>query len=1014
MTGRAPWVSLAVLLPVFVALLAGRALTDGSRLTGHAAGMVETLRGRAPTVIVLGSSLANRGIDEVAMARAMGLPDDAIVTLSLPHAASAHHLAVMQHRVFGAGHQPRWVVVADALRPMLTHELLQEPAGVARLAEQLDGSEAALAARVFGETDPWALRIGGWRARAVAVREAVLDGWRDGVVGAVFVPRGGRRAAAALVDGVNDRLFAGVDPVVPDDAVARGPGWLGATPVTGDAFRLRDHGLLGEMASLASAHGARLALARMPLPPSNAGTDHVEAALEREARAWLDELRVPYLDLRGLPLAESDFEDMRHLAPRGAALTSTALGEALRAVEGGLRPEAPEVAALRAERPPLPSLPAAGCVREAPAGALAGLADGASVAPEVPWPVQVIADGVALPRGVVAPCAGVWTVTPEGALVVAPPTATAVVSLAWAAAVQQAATGEPVAWIGPGGALDVRWSRRDGSPMRVSVRARQVGAGALRVGDRDAPVSDGRVAVEHLAQADGVALAAREGWWIVHHLAVGDAPWNATVLGAAETGQGAAVRVVGGRQDDTRTDARYAAPPPAIPGPDEVLRLPARVGLRVAGFAALSDMPHPGWQRPGRCSPLRAVQDGVEVGPAWQACDAVRTGGGATCHAGRFLWTSPADGRGPDDPSIAWGVALAEDRSCEVMGQGDQMAVRGAFWLYPGDAATFRAPPDRLVRFRDGARSLLLETRSLVGGHPDPIDVRVEAAGVVVLDTVWTPPAGPPGLRTVRLPLDAPVPPSVRDVAVTLRNRSGARFALVVAAVLSEDTVAAAAPVDTAPWPVLSARRLGTPPSVRPPWQRAPDGARAARVPWVRRLGPQGLTGLPSPVVVVDRDGPLAPVDPGVLRAGCARCWSHEGGVVGARGSGPLTVGVDPSFGDGAWWVHPGQQARWRLAPGLDGPVEVVLTVRTIATTGADAEAAVLRVGGVTGALGPVERDGARRVVVRATATAQEPLEVAIEETGGSAHLWLVDLRVTAADGTRRLEGGPGARAPIR
>lgn len=1013
-------IGLAIGMPIAVlGAAAGRFggwLSSGdavSGLTGHARGLATTLRGTDPQVVVLGSSLANRGIDTTVLAEALGVDPARVVKLPIPHATSAHHYAVLDNRVFEAGYHPSLVIVADALRPMLTHELLAEPEGVSRLAEQLSGDEAELARRVFGTDDPVALGFGRWRAVATSVREDVLDGWRDGAIQAVFRPRGGRRGAQGLVDRVNDGLFAGVDPAVPDGA-GTSSAWTSASPVVGDGFDLRTHGMLGPLDALADAHGAKLVLARMPLPPSNAGTDFVPDALEAQARSWMDELDVGYIDLRGVSLSEADFEDMRHLSPRGARIVSRVLGEAVRGLDarGGAGVEVGDPVA---ERPSWPSLPEAGCVREVRVPWMAGLADVASVAPEVPWPVVVQADGAPIGRGSGAPCSGTWTVRGDS-LVVAPTTPSATVSLAWSPVIETAQTGEPVAWIAPGASLRWPWT----GEAVVRGRARAVGApAALDLGDEAVVAEQGRARIEVQAQ-DGVTLhnPSATGWWLVHHLAVGEPPTTRVLLGRAETLASAGVRLAGGRIDDTKTLATARTTPPPV----EVVRvdpLARRVALRIPSLAPLADTPDPRWPRTSRCSPLVATLSGQELGPRHAPCDDVATvGGGTTCHAGPVLWTSPPEA----DAVGIWGARLSDDRSCEVLGQGDQMAIRGAWWLYPGDEVAFTVPPERLGAFRDGARSVTVETRTFLGDADAPIGLSLEVDGEAVWRTDWRPVVGPPGARGARFALPEALPPSARDVVMRWHNTSPKRFVLVVAAVLSEAPGPSDLVLSGAPVPVSSAVREGALPDLTPTWRPWPaQNGVAARVPALRALSEGPLASLTppvsSPVVVRDAQGPLRRVDSlEVFGDGCRRCAVHKGPNLAARGEGAVTVALSADFPAvvGAWWLHPRQIGRWRLGVAPSSVRVVQAAVRAWpAGRVVDPEGVVLRVGAQEVSFGPLEADGVRRARLEVDEGLQDAT-IEVVERDGEAHVLVTSLAVGLrgeGDVLRPVDGFPEAGA---
>lgn len=923
--------ALAVLLPLLVLAAVGARLQGGAALTGHARGITQTLRGTVPEVVVLGSSIANRGVDAPALAEALGLPNEAVVVLSVPYATSAHHLAVLRRRVFDAGYRPSRVIVADALRPMLTHELLQDPEGVRRLAEQFDEGGEDAAARVFGDGGQDALAQGRLRAKATAWREEALAAWRDGAVWAALRPRGGRRAAAHLVDRVQAKVFTGIEQGTPagdepvEDAGSQdGSGW-GPSPVLGEAYALHEHGLLDLLAAETQAHGASLTLARMPLPPSNRAMDQVPAALEAEARAWMAALDIDYVDLRGAPVGEDDFADLRHLTPHGAQVVSTLLGDAIRALEAG-HGAVPDVA--------------------------------------VSW-----GPGVTVTRD------------PEGV----------------------------TTWrLDPGQAVELTVSGDD--PVPLVLRARRLGDGPpMQVtGAEIEDLGDGVIGQGLVTGTVTVRAPEVEGggWW-VHHLALGHAPFQRVVLGRAETLHGAGVRLAGGRIDDLQTVARYPNPPPALPASVPTFR-GGRAVFTAPDLARLSDAPVASWALPSRCSPVRATQAGVVQGPAHQACDVLgQAGDGATCHAGaRVMVSTPATN------GAAWGLALDDDRHCELFAQGRRLAVRGGWWLYPGDRATFSTgDPSRYEAVVQGLRTLRLEARALGSTDaPGVIDVQVTAGGLTYLDTVWTVQAGAPDTVGLTVALDRPMPPSVADAAVTLSRRGGDRYLLLASVVLSEAPVWAPPRVDAPSLEDWLASRQGAFPTVEPRWRQAPGGGRLAKVAAAARLAPEAMAdGGPTPVLVEDAAGPLTWVSAAGF-GGCRRCVASRDDHLLARGTGALSVRVRGAFdaADG-WWIHPGQLGEFALPEGVRS---VAVQARIVARNpAADPDRVMGRIGATRLAFGPVQADGTRW----AEATIDPALGVrslALSDPTADAHLRVVDLRVTDAQGTHRLAGGPGDVSP--
>ncbi|MCB9682296.1 MAG: hypothetical protein H6733_12585 [Alphaproteobacteria bacterium] len=985
------------LLPLLVALLVpalvwGAAWQALKRPTvqGHAAQLDARLEGHDPQVIVLGSSLAHRGVDTAVLARELGLRQDAIVMLQLPHAEAAHWYAILKNRVYAHGYTPRLVLVVGALTTMLNHDTLAYEANVERLVEQLGDDEPVIATKVFGFDDPAAFRERFVREHAGTWRQVLLDAVRDRMVTWLFAPHRRLDEGQALVERVNDEVFgnAQMDYALHRDAPTGLASEVGAlTPVRNDAFDLRRDALVGDLAALAHDHGAELAFVRMPFPPSNATMDVVPPDIADAALAWMDEVGAGYLDLRSLDLGDADFEDMRHLSRRGAVTFTTAMARSLQAMgaldgDGGLA----VVQGLRQVptpgRPSRASLPIvhrrAGCRWEGPAGALAAFTPEvvAALPPDAGVPFVVRAGDRGLDPGVgggdAAACTGTWAIV-DGVLEVAAPDAGVPIEVVPADDVVVPEKGGPMVWLLPGERVhfevDAGWSLPPRT-FRVTVRGTSPGADAraeVTVAGQVLPVvaREGHLlGSAWLTPPDGpwtvdVAVPADAPPLLVHHLAVGTPPVTTSLLGVEETLHGASVRLVGGRLDDTRGDVTYDAPPVQAPLAPKLKPGPRTLAIApLPGLADLADAATQGEARPSTCSPIVVLEDGVPLPGAHATCADVWTEGrGRWCHAGANVYLTATDGTPPQSNGRRYTVALDPRRTCATWTQAGAATLRGSWWLYPHDTVHIQAPQGRLRAFRDGANQLVLEAVPLVASPSAPLSVQLTVDGAVVLDTTWALPAGTARSRLLRVPIEPAVPPSARDVTLTLSHPDDATFVLLTLAALEEhhgdaDAVAASAvvvPRTVRRLPVQAAGRTGQAPPL-PPLKVVGPFEYGAFEAQLFPLWPVSNTALDklglgawSPLRVVADGQDLVPLaSQKAFKAGCGGCFLHTGKAVlfraAAGAEASLEARLDEAFplqvsGEAdVWWVYPGQQGWWDVAlDAAQGPRHVEIAVVGVA-----------------------------------------------------------------------------------
>jgi hypothetical protein len=709
------------------------------------------------------------------------------------------------------------------------------------------------------------------------------------------------------------------------------------------------------------------------------------------------------------------------------------------------------------ELPPLPRPVGDGCRREAPAGALAAFDDAtrAVLAAEVRPPFEVLADGVALPArpgDVDGSCKGAWSIR-DGRLVVDAPTPGAVVEVRWADATWRPDQGGAMAWVLPGTTL--RWSIAQGWTLpqrafRLVARGLAVGKGtpaaSLRLDGEELPlkVLDGRVlgAFRPVPPTSAWTLEASVPPGappvLLHHLAIGRPPTTTAVLGAAETLYGASVRVVGGKIEDTKSHADYDAPPslasftPRLaPGPRNLAQ------LTVPALFDLADAPDQDVARPSECSPVRVLEDGKPLPLPHTSCfDVLAKGAGRYCHAGNGFWITAPDDSDPAANGRTYTLALDADRSCATWVQRAATTLRGSWWLYPGDRATFDVPVERLHVFRDGANALAVEVVPLVHDPDAPLRVELVADGRTVIDTTWLPPGRTGRQRTATFRLDPPLPASVGAVSLRLTNPSEQGFLLVTMAALAE---AYGSALDDPPEPVAPASASRTLPPAR--WGRAgtpaplqavqvrgelDDGLVDARLFPLWPISQTALVRLglgPWSPLRLEADGAeLEPVtERRAVRTGCEACFFHTGQALLVRSPGgtgaALQARLDDAFplrtpdGAEAWWLYPGTTG-WVELEGLRGD-DALVQVRAVGMNpqrdlaGHDL---LLRVGGSEAVLEPAEVPG----VVGGSLHARPDggrLRVEVVDRSERGFALLADLTVTDAAGTARVLP---AKGPLR
>ena len=174
-----------------------------------------------------------------------------------------------------------------------------------------------------------------------------------------------------------------------------------------------------------------------------------------------------------------------------------------------------------------------------------------------------------------------------------------------------------------------------------------------------------------------------------------------------------------------------------------------------------------------RCSPLRVLEDGVELPHSNATCEEMfRLQEGRICHTRERLFFTSSDGTSPFENGRNYTYSLDPDRRCE-----------GGSWLYPGDQFRSRFDGERLTEFSRGGRTLRIEAHDF--GPKDSaakLTVRLRVNGTVRVEETFVPSkAG----GAIEIPVRPMVAPAARDVILTVSNESR-NFVLVTSAVLSE------------------------------------------------------------------------------------------------------------------------------------------------------------------------------------------------------------------------------------
>lgn len=693
------------------------------------AAMERLLRQHEPEVLLLGPSYANTDVDPDLLATRLGLARSKVVLFSVPNSVGAHWYAILQNRIFAAGHRPTLVVVVSGLQSMLLATPLTESSFL-NLAVHLDGPDPVLDAKVQRSTK---LALARLREKRGLLRDAFFGLLRD------LPPRLFVRSPKDPSVGVRPfEVRAALDRVFDDARVDMGL-HVASTPIAAFAATTRTYepsmlpspaaSFVPDITRLVRDHGARMIWVRPPMSPEIPDTldDVVPPGFQEEVVGMVHALGGSFVDMRGLPMSSDMFKNPDHMNAEGSRRFTEALAKALLDLDALAPDRAPDTL------PPLaPVVEVVGQPGDVPEPASSWSGEGTWVGPGATLRVT-LAEGWDPLRG---------------------PLAVRVL------AEQLGRAGDAPELVAGG-----RWPlvASDGNPQWRVWRL-----------DRVLAAAQGPVVVE-------VQVPEGAAWVRITGLALGEGAGRVVILGRADSIDGVRAPLFGvfryqdGVLVDETVHPTYLTPLPKVPGADRAVEEGSgRIGrYDTARWEFLSDERLIGETNFGsRCSPLRIAEDGAILPHANVPCVEVqRRGEGRSCHTPESIYFTTVDGSDPRTNGRTYRLVLDEGRRCD-----------GAVWLYPKDRFRVAWPTSRLAPFRRGADTLEFGARYLQK-RPTKVILTLMVDGEERLREAvsGTELQG----KLLRFPIDPPVPPTSTDVVLEVEN-TDLTFYLVEAATLVE------------------------------------------------------------------------------------------------------------------------------------------------------------------------------------------------------------------------------------
>ena len=320
--------ALSLVLPVLLLGLgfADTWLSDPAFESPIPAHMNREMDQRRPELVLVGNSELHFGVDADLLEQQLGVPT---VSLACSGSSTPYWYAVLENRVYARGHRPKIVIVmGDLPRFVETRSAMTDAAA---LFEQLGENEPVLARKVFG-SESGSIAAARWRASRIEKRDAIIEPWKDGLVGLLWgegrleerIARG-----PALAEAAGREVF---DPATAVDLELR----TRVIPVAestgaqsnGISF---DESLIPDLAALAEANGSTLVFLRAPLRGDNPAR-HPSPDDEAQFDALLRELGIRQISGTGRGFDDEDFTDMWHLRADKKGEYTRELAEAIRSL----------------------------------------------------------------------------------------------------------------------------------------------------------------------------------------------------------------------------------------------------------------------------------------------------------------------------------------------------------------------------------------------------------------------------------------------------------------------------------------------------------------------------------------------------------------------------------------------------------------------------------------------------------------------------------------------------------